>query len=89
MLLADKIIQGQRVPMYKLEFQYDEAKGALSCEFTKRQTHAVWQYRVSGDAMEGTLVLLPNRELGRRVKVKRVGQEEVPAVPGKGMYEGI
>lgn len=75
--------------MGKLEFQYNEAKGELSCEFTTRQTHGLWQYTVSGDAMEGTLMLLPGKELGRRVKVKRVGQEEVPAAPGREMYEGI
>src|SRR5436305_1657485 len=37
--LADKIIDGQRVPMGKLEFQYNEAKGELSGEFTRGQTH--------------------------------------------------
>lgn len=88
LLLADKIIEGQRVPMYKLEFQYDEGKGELSCEFTKRQTHGLWQYKVSGDAMEGTLVLLPDREPGRRVKVNRVREAEVPAAPARDMYEG-
>ncbi|MFN7930046.1 MAG: hypothetical protein U0Y68_19410 [Blastocatellia bacterium] len=31
--LADKIIEGKRVPMGKLEFQYDEVKGRLSCDF--------------------------------------------------------
>jgi hypothetical protein len=88
LLLADKIIEGQRIPMYKLEFQYNESKGELSCEFTKRQTHGLWQYTVSTDAMEGTLILLPGKELGRRVKVKRVGPKEVPPAPNKDMYEG-
>src|SRR5215831_6025240 len=32
---ADKIIDGKRVPMGKLEFQYNEAKSELSCEFTR------------------------------------------------------
>jgi hypothetical protein len=88
LLLADKIIGGQRVPMGKLEFQYNKAKGELSCEFTRGQTHGLWQYKVSGDTMEGTVVLLPGRELGRRVKVKRVSKEEVPAEPAREMYEG-
>ena len=85
---ADKIIDGQRVPMGKLEFQYNEAKGELSCEFTKNQTHGLWQFTVSGDTMEGGLVRLPGREPGRRVKVKRVSESEVPKAPAKEEYEG-
>ena len=87
-LLADKIIEGRRVPMYKLDFKYDEAAGALSSEFTRRQTHGLWQYKVSGDTMEGTLVLLPDKTLGRRVKVARVGDDQVPAAPDRKEYEG-
>lgn len=87
-LLADKIIDGRRVPMGKLECEYDEAAGKLSCEFTIRQTHGLWEYKVSGDTMEGTLVLLPAKTLGRRVKVKRVSDDEVPAAPDRKEYEG-
>lgn len=88
LLFADKIIDGQRVPMGKLEFQYNEAKGELSCEFTKNQTHGLWEFTVKGDALEGGLVLLPGREPGRRVKVQRVSESEVPKAPGKAEYEG-
>lgn len=86
--LADKIIAGKREPMGKLEFKYDGANKELSCEFTIRQTHGVWRFQVSGDSMEGTLVLLPNKEVVRRVKVKRVVEREVPAAPTKEAYEG-
>jgi hypothetical protein len=84
--LADKIIEGKRVPMGKLELQYDEAKGELAGEFTVRQTHGVWQYKVSGDSLEGTLVLLPAKELVRRVNAKRVAEGEVPAAPAREEY---
>ncbi|HKP13000.1 MAG TPA: hypothetical protein VJZ91_12845 [Blastocatellia bacterium] len=87
-LFADKIIEGKREPMGKLDFQYDEAKGTLSCEFTKRQTHGLWQFQISGDTMEGTLVLLPARTLGRRVHVTRVSDDQVPAAPDRKEYEG-
>ena len=87
-LFADKIINGQREPMGKLDFQYDEAKGALSGEFTRGQTHGLWQFQVSGDAMEGTLAILPARDLARRVKVRRVREDEVPAAPARESYEG-
>jgi hypothetical protein len=88
LLLADKIIEGKRDPMGKLECKYDEAAGTLSCEFTRRQTHGLWQYKVSGDQMEGTLVLLPDKTVGRRVKVRRVKDDEVPAAPAREEYEG-
>jgi len=88
LLLADKIINGERMPMYKLEFQYDQANRTLSCEFTRRQTHGLWQYTISGDSMEGTLVLLPHKELGRRIKVKRVTDADVPPAPARESYEG-
>ena len=84
---ADKIIDGQRVPMGKLEFQYNEAKGELSSEFTINQTHGLWEFKLSGDSMEGGLVLLPGREPGRSVKVKRVRESEVPKAPSKDLYE--
>lgn len=86
-MLADKIIEGKREPMGKLDFQYDEAKGTLSCEFTKGQTHGLWQFQISGETMEGTLVVLPDRTLGRRVKVKRVREDQVPAAPARELYE--
>ena len=85
---ADKIVEGKREPMGKSEMHYDEAKGALSWEFTIRQTHGLWQFKVSGDIMEGTLVLLPNRDVARVVKVKRVSEKDVPAAPARELYDG-
>jgi hypothetical protein len=89
LLLADKIIDGKRVPMGKLELRHDESKGELSGEFTIGQTHGLWQFRVKGDSMEGTLELLPDRELVRRVNVKRVREDEVPKPPARESYEGV
>src|SRR5689334_23160949 len=86
-LFGDKIISGQRVPMGKLDFQYDEAKGTLSCEFIRRQTHGLWQLQISGDTIEGTLVVLPARTVSRRIKVKRVREDQVPAAPARELYE--
>ncbi|HJQ22950.1 MAG TPA: hypothetical protein VKA60_03465 [Blastocatellia bacterium] len=88
-LLADKIIEGRRVPMGKLEFQNDEAKGELSCEFTRGQTRGLWQFKVTGERMEGTLMLLPDKEVVRRVGVKKVRAEEVPTAPARESYEGV
>ena len=85
-LLADKIVKGKRVPMYKLDFQYDETRHALSCEFTQGHTHGTWEYRVDGDSMEGTGIVLPGKSVARRVKVKRVKEDQMPAAPDRDSY---
>src|SRR5207244_3629789 len=59
-----------------------------SGEFTRGQTHGLWQFQISGDTMEGTLVILPARDLARRVKVRRVREDQVPAAPARELYEG-
>ena len=86
-LLADKIIEGKRVPMGKLDFQYDEEGRTLSCEFTRGQTHGVWEFKITGDTMEGTGTVLPDKTLVRRVKVKRVREDQMPAAPDRVSYE--
>jgi hypothetical protein len=86
LLFADKIIDGKRQVMGVLKFQYDEAKGTLSGEFTRGQTHGVWEFKIDGDTMEGTLVLLPDKTLGRRVKVKRVREDQLPPAPARELY---
>lgn len=87
MLFADKVIDGKRVPMGVLKFQYDEAKGTLTGEFTRRQTHGLWEFKVDGDMIEGTLVLLPEKTIGRRVKVRRVSEDKLPPAPPREEYE--
>jgi hypothetical protein len=77
-LLADKIVKGKRVPMYKLDFQYDEAKRTLSC--------GTWEYRIAGDTMEGTGIVLSGKSVARRVKVKRVREDQMPAAPDYYLY---
>ena len=83
---ADKIVEGKREPMGKAEMHYDQAKGELSWEFTVRQNHGLWQFKVSVDTMEGTLVLLPTRGLVRVVKVKRINENVVPPAPARELY---
>jgi len=88
-LLADKIIDGERVPMGALEFEYNDADATLTSEFTRGQTHGVWAYKVSGDTMTGTLVILPDKTLGRRVSVRRVSEDQVPKAPALEEYIGF
>jgi hypothetical protein len=78
-LYGDKVLDGRRVPMGALDFVVNGAR--LSCEFTIGSTHGLWEFTVAGDTMEGTLVMLPERDLGRRVAVKRVAEDKVPPPP--------
>jgi len=85
-LYADKILDGKRVPMGKLDFIYDARRGALSGEFTRGQTHGVWRYQISGDQMEGDLMILPDKTIGRKVAVHRTSDEKVPKAPALTEY---
>jgi len=78
-LFADKVIEGKRVPMGALDFT--TSKDRLSCEFKRGSAHGLWEFTVSGDSIVGTLVLLPGRDLARRVRVHRVAEGSVPPAP--------
>ena len=86
-LLADKILDGKRVPMGALVFDVDERSRTLRSEFTVGQTHGVWSFAVTADSMTGTLVILPEESIGRDVKVHRVNESEVPPAPSPSDYE--
>ena len=70
-IIMDKIVDGKPENMAVLDFKYDAVKRTLVGEFTRRSTHGVWEFTVNGDAMEGTLTILPDKTIGRRVKVKK------------------
>lgn len=86
-LLADKIIAGKRVPMVMLDFEYDAAAKSLACEFMIGHTHGIWAYEIAtGDEMDGTLVVLPEKSLARVVKVHRARDEDLPEAPAPQEY---
>ena len=70
-LQADKIVDGQRVTMGELDFTWDPGEGAWLGEFRIRNNHGLWRFVVHGASMEGTLVDLPEKNLVRKVAVKR------------------
>jgi hypothetical protein len=78
MLAADKIINGKPEEMGVLECKYDASKSTLTCEFTVNSTHGVFEFTVKGDAMDGTLKILPAGTLGRRINVKRAPADAPP-----------
>jgi len=70
-LAADKIVDGKPEPMGELEFTYDAAKQSLTSEFQNGRYHALWEFKIKGDTIEGTLSRLPEKTIVRRVKVER------------------
>jgi hypothetical protein len=70
-IAADKIVNGKPEPMGVLDFKYDAAKGTLAGEFQNSRYHGLWEYTVKGNTMEGTLSLLPDKTIVRRIKVKK------------------
>jgi hypothetical protein len=71
-IAADKIVGGKPVPMGVIELKYDAARRTLAGEFKNGRFQGVWEFKVEGDAMEGTLTVLPDKKIARRVKVKKV-----------------
>ena len=70
-ITADKIVDGKPETMGVLDFKFDPENATLICEFTRGKTHGLWEFKVKGDTMEGTLVVLPDKTLARRVKLKK------------------
>ena len=70
-LSADKIINGKPEWMYDLDFKYDSETRIFSGEFTNSRYHGLWEYMVKEGEMEGTLKLLPEGTVVRRIKVKK------------------
>jgi hypothetical protein len=65
---AYKVVNGEQDFMGTLPCTYTAAKKNLSCHF--RETDD-WEFSVSGDAMDGTLVVGKERTLFRKVSLKR------------------
>ena len=79
-ITADKIVNGKPELMGVLDFKYDSQKRTLVCDFTRGNTHGLWELTVKGNTMEGTLMVLPDKTLVRRIKVKK----EDPRQPAHG-----
>lgn len=70
-LVADKIVNGVNEYMGEFDFTFDAAKQTLVSEFTFNGNHGIWEFKVEGSAIEGTLKMLPDKTLVRQVKVKK------------------
>lgn len=72
--------------MYELDFQFDEARHTLSADFTQGHRRGTWKYKVDGDSMDGTGIVSAGKSGARRVKVRRVSEDQMPAAPDRDSY---
>jgi hypothetical protein len=72
-IVADKIVNGKPDFMGNIECVYDAEKQTLRSEFKIPRTGGtgIWLFTIKGDEMDGTLTVMPENEVGRRVKVKK------------------
>ena len=71
-LKADKIVDGNALPMGELDFVWVSADAAWSCEIQTPRVHALWSFKQpTGDELAGTLVHLPDRTLVRKAAARR------------------
>jgi hypothetical protein len=70
-LKADKIVDGNVVPMGELDFAYDPDVRAWTSEFQSPRFHGLWSYSVAGGRLTGTLLELPSRAILRTVSCLR------------------
>jgi hypothetical protein len=71
-IAADKIVDGKPDPMGVIELKYDAERHTLTGELKNTRYQGVWEFKVEGNTMEGTLTILPGKTVGRRIKVKKV-----------------
>ena len=70
-LKADKVVKGEVLPMGVLDFMWDPNASVWSCEIQTRY-HGLWSFAPPKDGeLFGTLVLLPERTVVRKVAVRR------------------
>lgn len=86
-LLADKIVEGKRLPMGAFIFQYDDKTGGIRAEFKVGNTHGVWEFLAQGDSLSGALIILPDGEKGRDVRAIRSDESKVPPAPALKEYD--
>lgn len=68
---AYKVVNGEKQLMGTLSCKYNAEKKNLSCSGGNPQLKADWEYLVSGDTIEGTLVIGDEHKLYRKMSLKR------------------
>lgn len=69
---ADKVVNGQRLPMGELDFVWDAASACWRADFESPSVTSRWCFTTDGAALKGTARLLPGNQIIRRVDVHRI-----------------
>ncbi len=70
-IAADKIVDGKPEPMGVINLKYDASKQTLTGEDRTARYHLWWEFTIKGEIMEGTLRLLPEKTIARRIKLEK------------------
>lgn len=68
---ADKIVDGQRLPMGEMDLTYDPGEACWRAEFSSPRARTVWCLVLDGAHMTGTGVLLPGKQTIRKIDVRK------------------
>lgn len=68
---ADKIVDGKPEFMGDIFLKYDAAKQMLTGDLQSPRYRGLWEFTVKGNTIEGSLTILPEKTLGRRIRVTR------------------
>jgi hypothetical protein len=68
---AYKIVNGERVLMGESDYQYDTQTHRLTWDFTANGIHRRWEFVVTATTMQGTLTVLPDQTVVRRVTLAK------------------
>src|ERR1044071_3137634 len=70
-IAADKIVNGKPEFMGDILLKYDAAQNTLVGNLETPRYRGVWEFTVKGNMMWGTLSLLPERRIGRQIRVTK------------------
>ena len=78
LISADKIVNRKPDWMGDLDCEYDREKQILRYEFKIPRTGGtgVWEFKIDGDKMNGTLTVFPENEIGRKVTITKNKPDE-------------
>ena len=68
---ADKIVDGKPEFMGDIFLKYDAAKQTLIGDLQSPRYRGVWAFTIKGNTIEGSLTILPEKTVGRRIRVTK------------------
>ena len=70
-IAADKIVDDKLEWMGDIHLKYDDARQTLTGELQNSRYQGVWEFAIKGNIIEGGLSILPDRALGRKIRVQK------------------